>query len=130
MEYYHGCKQQNEFPGNKIRCTLSNGIYELTCWEAARTKPRLAVMVTARKWSPVPKIIFVLERKNSFLKNFHQIEHTLVWFSHFLVEQRSVRIDNQEQQLTKVLNIHIKKNISTREIDILVWKVRLLVVFH
>jgi hypothetical protein len=49
MEYYHGCKQQNEFPGNKMRCTLSNGIYELTCCAAARTKPRLAVIVTARK---------------------------------------------------------------------------------
>ncbi len=68
MEYYHGCKQQNEFPGNKMRCTLSNGIYELTCCAAARTKPRLAVIVTARKWSPVPKIIFVLEKKKNRTK--------------------------------------------------------------
>lgn len=49
MEYYHEYKQRNEFPGNEMRCTLAKAIDGLTCCAAARTKPRLAVMVTARR---------------------------------------------------------------------------------
>jgi hypothetical protein len=43
------------------------------------------------------------ERK-LFYREFHHIEQTLVLFSHFLVKQLIVLIDNQGQQLTKIFN--------------------------